>query len=152
MSELRGNVIGSKNVGIRWSFSDWAASAEIGFEIANDTREFDGAGALVSRVLIRNVRPIEAQEFATLVAMPSIGGADPIRGSIGDRVVKDSRAGEPTYTTYKDGSPVKTIAKAELPAEKSRQRLIVIGWIVGSALLVGFVALAIQRRGGGRHT
>ncbi len=151
LSELRCNVVGDRSVGIRWLFAEWKYNSEIGFEIPTDVREFDGVGKPVSRVSFLRSGAIDPKEFASLIAIPSVGATDPIRGAIGDRVVEDSRSGESTYTTYKDGIAAATVVQSDLPAERSRRRLITIGWIVGGSLCVGFVALAIVRRGGVRH-
>ncbi len=132
-------------VGVRWQFSNWLRGPDAVAWLAGQCDEFDPQGRMRRR--IRDVRfaVVSEAEVARLVAVPSVGRPDIVRGQLTSvQTVNDWRAGRfETLARQPDGTFSASALHDVAGLTRAWQW---IGWVIGSTILLVFLLCRWGRR------
>lgn len=132
-----------ETVGCREEFLSWELDAEHHRWIAREVRRFDHRGRHWRTSRLEALLPMPPGGFSSLVAIPTAGRDDPIRGSVNFTTIADYRSGELTHTEP-DGKVTTRALPAPAPSQ-SRNAVQKIGWSLLAAI-GGFALIVVLRR------
>lgn len=128
--------------GSRHEFHDWSFHPEISTWVAGSVMAFDARGDHVETLsLVRVIQSIPG-ELDRITQIPSIDGADPIRGPLTVRMVTDFRDDRVDVI---DEAGNQTAYAIPTTAPESRARLRYIGWSLLIAAVTGIGYFAFRR-------
>jgi hypothetical protein len=123
-------------------FKDWRYNEALGQFAAHHVEFVGSEGTPRGRIEFLRAEPFTEAEFEALVALPSLGGEDPIRGPYEYGYVEDFRPSVPIATRYTaegtQQSPVPGTGAA-------RARLRNIGWIALPILVAALLGVRMMR-------
>lgn len=133
------------HAGRRFIFSDWADDEAMGDQVARRVENYAPSGNLEQVLVWRGSSSIDEAEFQALTDDPSPDRADPIRGDVTVKRVKDLRTTTPSVAKKDDDGHWVTKPMADTPASRSRRWMKYAGWASAITLILTLFAFRIKK-------
>jgi hypothetical protein len=143
-SRVVASSIAPDRVGASTRFGDWVYSAALGEWISQRVESRDPEGRLVKALELTELRPLDEQELASVLAIPDVSEPDPVRGEPTFTTIMDHRPGIAKASVVQDGAVVGERPLGE-PAGGLNRSTRTLTWIAAGVIVATLVVLRLRR-------